>query len=400
MSLTFIHTADWHLGHVYRRLGPRAPESLAWRLDAVRRVFDLAIEKRADFVVVAGDVFDTDTPSRETMHAAVEILRDAPAPTYLISGNHDPCAEGSVWFHESFEGALKGVKNVHLARANEALQVNDGDAVLFPCPVYTRHSRNDATAWIPDAPRGSASNARIGLAHGGWRGYYSQSEYSGSGAALNEIDNRVAERAGLDYLALGDYHGYTPTDHPAAELRTFYSGTPEVGAADDARAGHALLVQIEKPGADPIVTPHAVGRLRCHDWGCINLQPGDGLSVLEARVQAIDNRDDALVRAKLTGCVSQSEWRDLQTWIDESRDRVLGADIDTSQLITEPTRDDFSLLRLEVPEQRLLEMLDSPLEVRSLAGVSDREIIANWSRDEEARRAARTLLYQLLRGDV
>jgi DNA repair exonuclease SbcCD nuclease subunit len=400
MALSFVHTSDWHLGHVYRKLGPRAAESSRWRFDAVRRVFDLAVEKRADFVVVAGDVFDTDTPSPATMQAAVELLRDAPAPTYLISGNHDPCAEGSVWFHESFDGALKGVKNVHLARANEPLQVLGGDAVLFPCPVSAKHTREDATAWIPSAPRGSTSQARIGLAHGGWRGYWAQSEYSAENATLNEIDNRTAERCGLDYLALGDYHGFTPDNHPAAQLRTFYSGTPEVGASDDARAGHALFVEIEKPGDEPKVAPHSVGRLQCHDWGILMLQPGDGVALLQSRLEKIEKREDALIRAKIIGCVSENEWRDLQAWIGEVRDGVLGADIDTSKLLTEPTSRDFAALQLESPEQRLLEMLNAPLDSLNLIGVSDRDIVAQWSRDEEARRAARTLFYQLLRGDI
>jgi hypothetical protein len=398
--MKFVHTADWHLGHVYRRLGPRAAESERWRFEAVRRVFDLAIAERADFIVVAGDVFDTDTPSAATRQAAVELLRDAPAPTYLISGNHDPCAEGSVWFHPAFAEALDGVRHVHLARSCEPLQVNDGDAVLFPCPVSAKHTREDATAWIPAAARGSTAQARIGLAHGGWRGYWAQSAYSGNGTTLNEIDSHRAARCGLDYLALGDYHSFTPSHHPAAKQRTFYSGTPEVGASDDARAGHALVVEIEKPGAEPSVTPHAVGRLQCYDWGVINLQPGDGLNALEARFMALENRDNALIRATLTGCVSQNEWRDLQAWIGELRDRVLGADVDTSKLLIEPTRADFSALQLEPPEQHLLELLDAPLDASALLGVGDREIVANWSRDEAARRAARTLYYQLLRGDL
>src|SRR5688572_9971839 len=98
MSLTFIHTADWHLGRVYRRLGPRSSESARWRLEAVQRIFDLAVQNTASFIVVAGDVFDTDLPSRHVMRSAVELLQDAPAPVILIPGNHDYCAEGSVWF--------------------------------------------------------------------------------------------------------------------------------------------------------------------------------------------------------------------------------------------------------------------------------------------------------------
>lgn len=392
--LTFIHTSDWHLGQTNRRLGPRAGDFAQWRLDAARRVFDLASEKKADFVVVAGDIFDSESPSPAMMKAAVEILRDAPVPTYLISGNHDPLIEGSVWFNPTFADALSGVKNLHLPRGGEALQINNGDAVLYTCPVTAKHTRHDSTAWIPDAPRGG-NQARIALAHGGWKGYWQSSEDS----SLNSIDDRTAQRCGLDYLALGDYHSFTPANHPAAAERTYYSGTPEVSARDDARAGHALLVEIEKPGAVPQVTPHAVGRAQCFNWGDIQLRTGDGLKNLQAQFEKIENQETAIVRARISGVVSHSEWRDLNEWINELREKVLGADVDVARLLTEPTAEDFLSLRLEAPEQHLLEVLDAPLDLQLMSGIPDREIVASWSHDEAARREARTLFYQLLRGE-
>jgi hypothetical protein len=161
-----------------------------------------------------------------------------------------------------------------------------------------------------------------------------------------------------------------------------------------------LFVEIDKPGAEPNVTPHAVGRLQCHDLGTINLQPGDGVGVLSARLGQVESKDGALVRARLTGCVSQKECVEIETWIAELRDEVLAADIDTSKLLTEPTEEDFRALRLEAPEPHLLEMLHAPLDARELLGVSDRDFVARWSHDEEARRAARNLFYQLLRGDA
>ena len=394
MSLTFVHTADWHLGHVYRRLGPRASDSARWRLDAVHKVFDLAVENKASFVLVAGDVFDTDTPSREVMRAAVELLRDAPVPVHMISGNHDPCAEGSVWFHQEFADALKGVKNVQIATAAQPIEIDEYDTVIFPCPVTARHTSLDTTSWIPPAARGS--RLRIGLAHGGWRGYYG--DIGGASAVnFNEIDSTTTDRCGLDYLALGDYHSFTPPDHPAARARTYYAGTPECGASDDARPGHALLVKIDAPGADPQVEPQRVGRVQPHNWGEIVLRPGDGLGALEQKIAAIEDRDNALVRANVTGCVSEAQLSDLQQWIVELRDRVLGADIGIKNLYTEPTDDDFATLRLESPEQRILNLLEQPLARNDLIGVRDAEYIANWSGDEAARREARNLFYQLLR---
>jgi DNA repair exonuclease SbcCD nuclease subunit len=396
--MKFVHTADWHLGHVYRRLGPLAGASFHWRFEAVRRVFDLAIVERADFILVAGDVFDSDTPAAATRQAALELLRDAPVPTYLISGNHDPCAEGSVWFHPEFGLALENFKNVHLALDREPVELLNGEAVLFPCAARAKHTREDVTDWIPTADRARSAPVRIGLAHGGWRGYWANAEYSGD-VVFNEIDDRCAERCGLDYLALGDYHGFTPPNHVAAKQRTFYSGAPEVGANDNARAGYALLVELATPGAEPQVTPHVVGRLQCCDWGVVNLKLGDGIQPLEERLAAVTNHDAALVRTAVTGCISHNEWREVQAWIGGLHERVLAVDIELSKLDTAPTREDFFDLNLEKTEKQLLERLSTPLETQELLGVDAAVMIADWSRDDAVRQAARHQYFQLLRGD-
>lgn len=388
--MIFIHTSDWHLGRAYARLGA---DAASWRFSAVRRIYELALENGAAFILVAGDVFDTDTPGVETIRSVVDLLREAPVPVYLISGNHDPCAEGSVWQDARFVDALKGAVRVHLLGTAGEVELEGG--TLFACPVTAKHSRQDATAWMAGSGRGG--KFRIGLAHGGWRGYWGPGE-EGTGA-LNEIDAGVSERCGLDYLALGDYHGYTPANHAAAAVRTYYSGTPEPGASRDVRGGHVLVVEIDEPGGAPRVTPHRVGRLRICDWGNVTLQQGTGSQSLQTRFTEIEDAPNSMLRAGLRGVVSEDDWQAVQSWINGLQGQVLAADIDQSRLIIQPTSEDFAKLQLEDSEKHLLEMLDGPLEAEALMGVDNGDTLIGWSEDEEARREARALLYQLLRGD-
>lgn len=389
MSLTFIHTADWHLGHTYWRIGPRAAQSSTWRLDAVRRIWSLAAEKNADFILVAGDVFDSDTPSAAWRRHAVELLADAPAPVYLISGNHDPCAQGSVWFQSDFAGALAGIPNVHLATEAAPLET-DGDALLFPCPVTRKYTRDDATAWIPAASRGE--KWRLGLAHGHWKGYFS----SGEEQVHDVIANDCADRAGLDYLALGDYHSYTPADHAAAKARTFYAGTPEIGAKDNIRGGHALCVTLESPGAAPAVEPCGVGRVKLHDLGPISLHDSDDFEKLKEQTGQTPNPEDSILRARVSGHVAPSLVNALDDWLSGLREEWLGVDVDVSKLYAQPTTDDFRALRLERLEEALLESLSGTLSPSDLIGVRGAAEIAAWSADENARREALALYYRLL----
>lgn len=390
MPLTFVHSADWHFGYVYHGIGPRARDSAGWRLDAVRRLFDVASEENAAFVLVAGDVFHTETVSAPVMRAAVDLLRDAPVPVVLISGNHDPYAEGSVWRHHEFHEALRGVRHVRLAlEPRREVRLDECDTVIYPCPVTQRHTRDDLTSWIPAGQRGG--HARIGLAHGHWRGY------SGAAGEYNMIASDCADRCGLDYLALGDFHSYTLPDHPAALQRSYYSGTPEISAADDQRAGHVLVVRLDQPGAQPHVTPRAVGRVQVVDWGDVLLSPGFDIDSLRHRAAAIANPQHVLLRATLRGTIAQAARRELDAWINDVRENLLGADIRTDALFTEPTAADFAGLHLEPAEAEVLSRLGEPLIAQSLEGVDHAARIAGWSQSDNALREARSLYYQLLR---
>jgi DNA repair exonuclease SbcCD nuclease subunit len=389
MSLNFIHTADWHLGHTYWRIGPRAAQSAQWRLDAVRRIWSLAQDTKADFVVVAGDVFDSDTPSAPWRRHAVELLADCPVPVYLIAGNHDPCAQGSVWFQDDFAGALKSLENVHLITEAAPIETQSG-ALLFPCPVTKKYDRSDATAWIPESERGE--KWRVGLAHGGWRGYFS----SGNEEFLNVIPSDCADRAGLDYLALGDYHSYTPPDHAAAKNRTYYAGTPEIGAKDNVRGGHVLRVALETMGDAPTVEASPVGRVKLCDLGAITLDTSDDFESFKARAMQNEAIEDSILRARLSGHLAPKIMVALNDWVSDARENWLGVDVDLSKLYAEPSPDDFKALRLESLEATLLERLGSEFSPEYLMGVRGAPEIAAWSGDEAARREALALYYRLL----
>lgn len=103
-SLTFLHAADLHLGAPFR--GLRALSS-AWadRLleaipEAYDRLVDAAIKNKVDFVVFAGDIFDTARPSYADytrFFDGVRRLGRESIPVYLCTGNHDPYTS---WEHD------------------------------------------------------------------------------------------------------------------------------------------------------------------------------------------------------------------------------------------------------------------------------------------------------------
>ena len=104
-QLTFIHAADLHIGAPFRGLRNLSD---AWAsrlnhaiLEAYDRVVRAAIDNEVDFVIIAGDIYDTARASYgdyQAFFAGLRKLNDAGIPAYLITGNHDPYTSWSKDF--------------------------------------------------------------------------------------------------------------------------------------------------------------------------------------------------------------------------------------------------------------------------------------------------------------
>jgi len=111
-AVRFIHTADLHLDTPFRGLSVMNPE-LARRLkDATfisfRRITDLCIARNVDFLIITGDVFDSENKSLAAQlkfSSEMKRLSENGIPTYIACGNHDP--------YDTWLGALNLPENVH-----------------------------------------------------------------------------------------------------------------------------------------------------------------------------------------------------------------------------------------------------------------------------------------------
>ena len=96
-SLRFIHAADLHLDSPFRGIGS-ASQKLKERLQsatlgALRRVVDHAIECKADFIVIAGDLYDSKDRNLRALVSfrnEMERLAERNIPAYIVHGTHDP----------------------------------------------------------------------------------------------------------------------------------------------------------------------------------------------------------------------------------------------------------------------------------------------------------------------
>ncbi len=88
LGFKFVHMADVHLGTLQYGIEEREKDFAR----AFRNVAQFAVDRRADFVLIAGDLFDRGNPLPRTFGQAqevLELLKDAGIPAVAIAGNHD-----------------------------------------------------------------------------------------------------------------------------------------------------------------------------------------------------------------------------------------------------------------------------------------------------------------------
>lgn len=233
--LKLLHTADWHLGRRFPRFGVEAGKTLTRaRRDVLERVFLEAERGQVDAVLCAGDLFDTATPDRDFREALLSVLRNVKStrPVFLLPGNHDPLTSDSVWRDPAFRAELPAF--VHVVDREVVEVALPGDSVLYAVPCQSRAGQGDPTKLIPLRAEGD-TRVRIGLVHG--------STFDAADAKTNfPISKDAAVERGLDYLAIGDTHGFRFVPPERKTPPTVYPGAPEPTAFDEVDAGHVALV--------------------------------------------------------------------------------------------------------------------------------------------------------------
>jgi hypothetical protein len=308
--IRFIHTADWQIGKPFTSLGEVAPQLRAARLAAIDALAAHAHTHGIGHVLVAGDMFDGVNLARPTILAPLERMRSASSVTWwLLPGNHDPHAAGGLWERLVKDGLPP---NVRACLSPEPVEMAPG-AWLLPAPLTGRHTARDTTDWMDGAvtPDGAI---RIGFAHG------SIKDFGQSQESPNVIDPGRVKSAGLDWLALGDWHGMMMIGQRAG-----YPGTPEPDAFREARTGTALDVTIAGAGAVPAVSTIVTGT---HDWVelAVTLSGAASVDDLAALVARQTGRN-SVVRVKLDGVLAPADWSGLDRALDLIAARVCHLDV-------------------------------------------------------------------------
>jgi exonuclease SbcD len=260
--LRLIHTADVHLGARHADLGDQAAAQRERQFAAFRATIDLALAEQVDVMLIAGDLFDSNTqPRRSVERAAAELARlaEAAVRVAIIPGTHDVYDRASV-YHAYDLPAMAG-----LPPDSERLVILTPDRpdVVYGVLDLAVHGFVFATKRAPRSPLADFSAAADGRAR--WHvGLIHGSLAIPGKTDADEVVFTTGEVAAshLDYLALGHWH--SAQRGQAGATTWAYSGAPEPVAVDQDRAGCVLLVTLDERagGRHVTVEERRVGQTR------------------------------------------------------------------------------------------------------------------------------------------
>ncbi|MBJ7338006.1 exonuclease SbcCD subunit D [Mycolicibacterium sp.] len=309
--MRFLHTADWQLGMTRHFLnGEAQPRYSAARRDAVAGLGAVAAETGAEFVVVAGDVFEHNQLAPRDVSQSLEAMRAIGVPVYLLPGNHDPLDASSVYTSALF--AAERPDNVTvLDRAGVHLVRSGLEIVSAPW-----RSKKPTTDLLGEVLEGLTADGvtRIVVGHGGVD-LFEPDRDKPSLIRLATVEAALA-RGAVHYVALGDKHSRTEVGSTG---RVWYSGSQEVTNYDHVEPdpGHVLVVDVDEQ--DPVRAVHVQGR-RVGRWKFVTLRrsvdTARDVADLDINLDQLPDKECTVVQIALTGTLTVTDKAALDACFD------------------------------------------------------------------------------------
>jgi len=218
--IRIIHTADNHLGINYSNWKNKdaAQKASEERFEALERIVQHANSINADYLVIAGDLFENITVKVATIDKSLAILKKSNVPVVIIPGNHDYYEndENKLW--KTF---LRKSENtaIQLLNSYKPQRIDSGEksAWFYPCYCDNKHSDTGRIDWVERSDE--IADAHIGIAHG---------NLEGLGLGADKYFNMTKEELlakNLDLWLLGHIHVPWPNQASFNGERILMPGT-------------------------------------------------------------------------------------------------------------------------------------------------------------------------------
>ncbi len=294
--IRIFHTADVHLESPFSGLNPRSAEL---RRNELRQTFMsmMTAAKRADtdLMLIAGDLFDADCVSRDTVRMLCREFETYGRPVFIAPGNHDPASPTSVWNRVTFPD------NVHVFTSvePEGIDLSDSEGRDTGVTVYGFAFTAPDLETVPIAGWTADDPERINL-------LVCHCDMPGPKSTDCPVTPAHLAAFGADYAALGHLHN---PPAPGPNNRWAYPGCPEPRGFDEPGLKGAILAEIDKKDSASTVVLHRIRfsrrRYEKADLDCTGCEtPEDVRERIRGKIAAEGWNEDVLLSLRLAGFVS------------------------------------------------------------------------------------------------
>lgn len=197
--MKFIHFADAHLDSPFRGLSFLPSEEFNHIYQAadqsLKRIVDLALKENVDLVLIAGDTFDSNTPSpRAQLFFAKQIKRltDQKIQVVMIFGNHDHMKKEDLLVTKTPYFKLLGN-----GEKVETVTFETKDGFAYDVIGFSYLNNHITRDMIPDFPE-KGQDYTFGLMHA--------QEKAQAGNVYAPFTTNEVQNLNYDYFALGHIH--------------------------------------------------------------------------------------------------------------------------------------------------------------------------------------------------
>lgn len=356
--LRFLHTADLQIGMTAPGVGAMARRVQDARVESLERVLLLGRDKKADFIIVAGDLFEHNRVSSALVERTAALLRTTPVPVFIIAGNHDYYGPDSVYTREEFRQAGN---NVVVFNERKPVTFNNLDVTIYPCPCFETRSPESPVTWIQ---KQEDTTYHVCIAHGNVPDRIAGSDHD------YPMRDEELRRLDMDYIALGHWHSVHPDPGRDATSPYFYSGTPEPTKFGENRSGYSLLVELDKSSRTITELPTAHYRYLHIER---EIRNEEDLRAITRELDALTALDTVLVKLVLSGVVSVDIRQKLDQLAAEVERKVAFATIRDEKISLIPNEEDLRRFPTDSMAARSLKRLR---EMHSRASEQDRPIFS------------------------
>jgi DNA repair protein SbcD/Mre11 len=286
--MKLLHFADLHLDAPFAWASPETARIRRGnRRRTLARILELAEAEQVDAILCAGDLFEHERVSPDTVELLRTSFAAAERPVYLAPGNHD-------WLSAQSPYALtEWSPNVHLFTEARLVPVALEDGLTLWGAAHRAPANTDPffAAFQPD--RGGI---HLALAHASERGALGWQEEGKQPHA--PFDAAELEEAGIAHAFLGHYH--VPRD---AERYT-YPGNPDPLEFGERGERGAVVAEVSPDGS---VTRrrHVVAVSEVHDV-TVTLDGAAHLAEVERAIAEARSANPGCLRVTLAGEVASS----------------------------------------------------------------------------------------------